>query len=276
MTASSPIRAANEILKAWFYEKPETNRYPVDCYAIAEEFGIKVHGDNLGSEFQGALFIKPGLKAIIYNNNIREDGRKNFTIGHELGHFFLHKYRKELQCSWADFTDFTEGPKHPENIEQEANQFAVTLLMPFDDFRKFSQGKEPSIMLLRQLAQRYQTSLTATAYRMAELANRPLALVIVKENRVIQWRRNHDMKQTGFWLNKGGLVSSTEQSEESNSVDADVWLDENQASSWYLTQSSIYMPYYDQTLILISAESREFEQDEWEDLSDSVDQIPSW
>jgi len=276
MSVRTPTRAANDILKAWFHEKPEADRFPVDCRAIAEGFEIKVQGAELGLEFQGALFIERDMTAIIYNNNIREEGRKNFTVGHELGHFFLHKKRKELRCSWADLNDFVDGPKHPKNIEQEANQFAVALLMPFDDFRKYSRTREPSIMHLRRLAERYQISLTATAYRMVELSNRPLALVIVKENRVIQWRRNHDMIQTGFCLNRGALVSSIELYEDNISVDADVWLDENHAPSWYLTQSSIYMPNYNQTLILISAESKEYKQDEWDDVQDSVDLIPRW
>ena len=272
----TPTRVANDILKAWFHDKSEADRFPVDCHAIADGFGIKVYGDNLDPEFQGALFIQQGLTAIIYNDSIREEGRKNFTLGHELGHFFLHKNRKELRCSWADLADFVEKSTHPKNIEQEANQFAVGLLMPPDDFRKSSRGREPSIMLLSRLAVRYQTSLTATAYRLVDLSTRPLALVIVKDSRVTHWRRNHEMKQTGFWLDRGNLVSSIEPSEKNTSVDADVWLDEIHASSWNLTQSSIYMPHYNQTLILISAESREYEQDEWDDVQDSVDLIPRW
>ena len=270
----TPTRAATEVLKAWFYDKPEDERFPVECRAIAEGFGIKVHADDLDMEFEGGLFIESDLTAIIYNNKIREGGRKNFTLGHELGHFFLHKDRKELQCSMADLTDSGTNRAHPMNIEQEANRFAASLLMPSDDFRRSSRGHVSSVLLLSQLAERYQTSLTATAYRMVELANHPLALVIVKEGRVRSWRPNDHMKQTGFWLNKGSLVSDTEKSMENVLVDAGTWLDEARAPSWSLKQSSVEMPYYDQTLILISAESREYERDLWDDVSDTVDQFP--
>lgn len=272
----TPTRAAIDILKAWLYDKPEDKCFPVDCRAIAEGFGIKVHGDDIDAEFEGGLFIEPNLTAIIYNNNIREDGRKNFTLGHELGHFFLHKDRKELRCSLGDLTDFSVNPTHPANIEQEANRFAVTLLMPPDDFRRSIHGYVPSIALVSQLADRYQTSLTATAYRMVELAAQPLALVMVKDGRVHRWRRNAPMAQTGFWLNKGDIVPDIAPSTQNESSDAEAWLDEQRASSWSLAHSAADMPYYGQKLILIFAESREYEQDFWDNVPDSVDQSPKW
>ena len=276
MSVITPTRAATDILKAWFFDKPEDEHFPVDCRSIAEGFGITVHGDDLGMEFEGGLFIQPSLTAIIYNTNIREGGRKNFTLGHELGHFFLHKDRKELRCSLADLTDFGANQSHPTNFEQEANHFAAALLMPSADFRRSSRDREPSIALLSQLAQRYQTSLTATAYRMVELVLKPLALVIVKEGRVHRWQRNEQMKQTGFWLNKGDLVPDIALSVENMLVDTDVWLAEQRAPLWLLKQSSVNMRHYGQTLILISAEPREYEQDFWDDVPDSVDLLPRW
>lgn len=272
----TPTRTAIEILKAWFNGKTEDERFPVNCRAIAEGFGIKVHGDNIDSEFQGALFIEPEITAIIYNENIREAGRKNFTISHELGHFFLHKNRKELRCSMADLTDFG-SPTHPKNIEQEANRFAVALLMPADDFRKSIRRHPVSVDLLSRLSEdRYQTSLTATAYRMVELSSQPLAIVIAKNGQIIRWRRNDRMAQSGFWIDKGRPLPNITLSTKSQLVDSEIWLDEQRASSWSLTQSAVHMPYYEQTLIMISAESREYEHDDGDDIPDTVDQIPKW
>ena len=56
---------------------------------------------------------------------------------------------------------------HPENLEQEANLFAATLLMPADDFWSQMQGQSPTLATLSRLADdRYQTSLTATCTRL--------------------------------------------------------------------------------------------------------------
>lgn len=66
---------------------------------------------------------------IMINKTIDNLGRKNFTIAHELGHYFLsHQLHQNLGfCSVNDITE--EG--HQQNpIEREANYFASSLLMP--------------------------------------------------------------------------------------------------------------------------------------------------
>ena len=274
MNDMSPIRMAAEILKAWFLDKSADKRFPVDCRAIAEGFGITVQGDKLDLEFEGGLFIDSEIKAIIYNKNIREKGRRNFTVAHELGHYFLHRNKQELRCSFAELTDFQINQIHPKQIEQEANRFATTLLMPSGDFRNNIRGSVPSISLLSQLAERYQTSLTATAYRMVEVSPQPLALIVAKQGRVHRWLRNNHMKQAGLWMQKGSIVPSFELSIDNNLIDPQEWLDRPHASLWSLQQSSIFMPNYAQTLILVSAESKEYEGDLWDNSSDSVDLLP--
>ena len=272
----TPTLTAIKILKAWFLDKSNENRFPVDCRGIAEGFGIKVHGDNLEKEFEGGLFIDSDIKAIIYNKNIAERGRINFTIGHELGHYFLHRNCGNLQCSFTELGDFGTNQIHSANIEREANCFAVELLMPAFDFIKSSKGSAPSVSLLAALAERYQTSLTATAYRMVELAHQPLALVIVKGGRVHQYWRNEQMKETTLWLRKGELIPSIDLSKENVLINSEEWLDERHAHLWSLEQSSVDMPKYGKTLILITADSKECEQDLWDDALDSVDLIPKW
>lgn len=57
--------------------------------------------------------------------------RDNFTIAHELGHFFLHFFfQKPRPLSPLNFTRYGSG-----SIEWQANRFAAGLLMPADDFR---------------------------------------------------------------------------------------------------------------------------------------------
>lgn len=76
--------------------------------------GIFTHADN-------------GQSYIMINDNIENDGRRNFTIAHELGHYFLCHELKNGQCFDADiFEDDTAV----DTIEREANYFASCLLMP--------------------------------------------------------------------------------------------------------------------------------------------------
>ena len=107
--------------------------------------------------FEGCLYIGDGLKAIIYNDNIVEAGRKNFTIAHELGHYSLHANNSDLKCSINDLNNFGDIPPHGENIEREANVFAANLLMPGIDVGRQLQGKRIDLRLIERLSNRYGT-----------------------------------------------------------------------------------------------------------------------
>jgi Zn-dependent peptidase ImmA (M78 family) len=57
--------------------------------------------------------------------------RDRFTIGHELGHFFLHYPHGPSAPDFAvSFTRYGTGP-----VEWQANRFSAALLMPRDEFR---------------------------------------------------------------------------------------------------------------------------------------------
>jgi len=260
----TPTQAAIQLTKLWRDNRPESRPvYPVDCRFIAEGLGIKVHGDDsLGDEFEAALILEADLKAILYNDNIREEGRKNFSIAHELGHFSLHRNQGDFHCS---MDDLNEMQPHPKGIEQEANAFAATLLMPADDFRDTLALRTPTLEVVSELASRYDTTLTATAYRILELSKvSPVAVVRVRRNQVIGWSRSEGMRKTGFWLEKQQSIpdSALCMDRGGQVVDSELWLKPGYAGRWELTQSAVWMPYYDQTLVLLSARSAEL-KDEW-------------
>jgi len=66
---------------------------------------------------------------IMINQNIPNIGRKNFTIAHELGHFFL-KHKSQSGSFECFENDITEDKQATKNIEHEANYFASCFLMP--------------------------------------------------------------------------------------------------------------------------------------------------
>lgn len=266
-----PFQAAVQLYKAWRATRPPEEVFPIDCRAIAVELGIKVHGDDLGDDFEAGLFIQPGLTAIVYNEKIREDGRKNFSIGHELGHFSLHKDRKEIRCSLADLTDIQP---HPQNIEQEANQFAAHLLMPADDFRRQTDRKPPVLRTITALKGRYATTITATAIRFLELSRKPLAVIRVSGGRISGWSKNEAMYKTGLWLERGQAVPEDVLIDTLDGlpVDSRLWLNETHANLWEILQSAMIMPYYN--LILLAAESREWEDDDSDRPPEATGELP--
>lgn len=72
---------------------------------------------------------------IMVNQNIGNDGRKNFTIAHELGHYFL-QHQLTTNSFYCFENEILEDNLHQDNIENEANYFATCLLMPEEKITK--------------------------------------------------------------------------------------------------------------------------------------------
>lgn len=91
---------------------------------------VKINNDS----FIGALTKINNQNYIFVNAGIDNIGRKNFTIAHELGHYFLQHqlHRNSVFCNSSDIVE--EG--HQANpIEREANYFASCFLMPAEKIK---------------------------------------------------------------------------------------------------------------------------------------------
>lgn len=125
-------------------------------------------------------------KAIItINSNIAYVGKKRFAIAHELGHFEMHRNLITVHNDTDATLEFFKNGHQ----ETEANEFASELLMPEALFKKECKGKKFSPELLRQLAERFQTSITSTAYKYFELGDHPICLFYSHNNQVKYWKR---------------------------------------------------------------------------------------
>ena len=253
---SEARKYARQLVSAWAASRSEEECFPVNCTEIADGFDIVVHeGEDLGEEFQGALFLQDGLKAIIYNDKIKEDGRKNFTVAHELGHFFLHKDRKELKCSMDDLETFDDQPPHGKEIEREANEFAANLLMPARDIGPYLKNNDLDLNLVETLSDRYGTSMTSTAFRIVEVTGKPSALLMLDDDGVVLWCKRNDAFQ-GFFVRKGFQISSPlQESQSSYECTQKAWMPSSQYEKWLCHQSVLHMSNYDKYLVLITGEA---------------------
>ncbi|MCQ2587644.1 MAG: ImmA/IrrE family metallo-endopeptidase [Treponema sp.] len=84
--------------------------------------------------------------------------RDNFTIAHELGHYFIHYLPNKEQ---RVFYRYGSGP-----MEIIANKFAAAFLMPKEEFIK--KEKEFNASLLK-LSAYFEVSTTSVQYRMVNL-----------------------------------------------------------------------------------------------------------
>jgi Zn-dependent peptidase ImmA (M78 family) len=248
---TKPRLQAALLSEQWLSGKNDADAFPVDCIQIAESLGIKVQGAPIKDEFQGALFITPDVTAIIYNEDIKENGRKNFTIAHEIGHYCLHSDREEVQCRLEDMGTFSLTP-HGKEIEKEANEFAACLLMPEKDLQQQLLDKNLDIKLVLELTLRYGTTVTATACQMVHMSNTPLAVVMLNEDNTTKWcLRNSHFRD--LFIKKGTPIDIKEHSpEEQTPTYQDLWFPSPVKSVWELQQSSLDMEEYKQRIYMIS------------------------
>ncbi len=116
-------KKANEVLRK--YGITECPAKELSRIANAEDITLNPVDHN--DDSCGFFCIINGVKNIYYNTNMLKS-RYNFTIAHELGHYFLeHELREEYSRLYRDFTkaDFQKDPQ-----EVEANYFAACLLVP--------------------------------------------------------------------------------------------------------------------------------------------------
>jgi hypothetical protein len=140
-------------------------------------------------EFEGGL-VTDADKAkgvILYKAGTRKE-RRRFTIAHELGHFLMPSHKGNQQCTAADLRETRLDNDHRRR-EAEANRFAAGLLMPRPWFaRDMDRLGDADVTHVQTLAERYETSLEATANRYIDLTSDICAFVFSKDG-VIRYVR---------------------------------------------------------------------------------------
>lgn len=176
-SSALPSLKAEEIIKNLQIRRP----FEIQIKDIAMERGAFVRESIL--ESSEARLIREGSVGIItVNKSIPEEGRKRFAIAHELGHFELHTVSQVILCAEKDMFVWNESKVQ----EIEANEFAASILMPKEIFAQYFEAGPPNINIVKDLAGKFRTTLTATALRYVQLSSEPCAIAITKEG-VIKW-----------------------------------------------------------------------------------------
>lgn len=140
---------------------------PVDLELILNDSGITTSFGRYGDFFDGMLECRDGRFHVFCNLNrvdYRSSGRARFTLGHELGHYYIDEHRTALLSgvephgSRCDYES-----RNP--VEQEADLFASHLLLPTERLRDASSRHSRGIATILALANEYETSLTSAAIR---------------------------------------------------------------------------------------------------------------
>lgn len=185
-------------------ETHEMMSLPVDPFAIAGIEEIELAPGKYTDGFDARIeFIPEATRFAIYYRppgSGRPRGRVNFSIAHELGHFYLPHHREQLLR--GEMHNSTSNFRSTAEQEREADEFAANLLMPrdlfIDEVRRFRQ-RVCTLKELSQLAdERLGTSLTSTVRRYCQCDIEPCIAVFSKDG-VVQWAMpSADMKAMGM------------------------------------------------------------------------------
>jgi hypothetical protein len=139
---------------------------------------------------------KPGISGFLmragedfgigYSTAIHNEGFMNFTIAHELGHYFLSGHVEGVIGYGGGIHYSESGFVSNDTYEREADSFAAELLMPQPFFKSALQQVGAGFPAIQALADAGQTSIVATAIRFAKLADDPVAVILTSGSQ-IEW-----------------------------------------------------------------------------------------
>lgn len=187
-------------------------RLPVDPFAIAKEEGIELAPGDYGEKFDARIkFVQAEKTFILFYREALyglTEGRVRFSIGHELGHFYIplhrgHLLRGESHNSVADY-------RSRDPFEVEADAFSSALLMPHELYAaKLKEGglKNCNLKDFCRLSEHaFQTSLTSTVRRYVEFDWEACSMVISEGGRV-KWAKHSESMAA---LHMGYIASGTD------------------------------------------------------------------
>lgn len=170
---------ANNLLKALGWSKPGD----LTLNEIAFASNAFVKKSDIGGS-QGRILMKGDNAIITIDSKVKLESKRNFILAHEIGHLTLHKNIAPLFSDTnKTLNEWYVKGKH----EIEANQFASELLMPSDLFKLRVKGNGMSLDLIRDTADYFGTSQTATLLKYKDLGDFPIS-VIYMEKGIVEWK----------------------------------------------------------------------------------------
>ncbi len=232
---------------------------------------INIRCDHTTEIDSGALIVKGGkLKrpVIAVKVNSEYESRTRFSIAHELGHFYIPSHLDDIyQCSATDLNTFDFiNKKDYKAAEKEANEFAAELLMPSSYVEKAIKHHDVSLQVIKKIAEDCDTSLTSTALQVTNLCSDRIAVVFSQAGSV-RWFKKTDAFNLFLdceRLSRESIASQLYQpnslvSEKGGEVPIEAWSNDD-CRYEYLLEESLFMPYLNSTLTILTIPYDEFNE----------------
>ena len=254
LTESQITILVNDVIKKY------NLAYPLDLLSFIATLGFEIKYVDTGKSDAYTLIYK-GKKVILLNKNISLRTRINFTLAHELGHYFIPHHLEPLYaCNVNEIISSANLNNHTE--EREADIFASELLLPRKIMDKKSNIRGFNDIL--KVGEQFNTSIPSTAIKMIEHSYDNVCFICCK-SRKIGWFATSPAFRGHFRLNdiKGSPIPDTSLFDtclEKNlntykgKIPAFTWI-ENTDTDSFIHEEVLYYPKYNTGYILITADN---------------------
>lgn len=182
-------RQGEEIASIMGFDSPPIDPFKIieaepDIYAEGADFRDALDGrlKYIGSRF----LLSFNTKYNRWYHTSEHHPKIRFTVGHELGHFFINEHREYLLHGGKSHICFTEFQSSP-YVERQADCFSAGLLMPTQLLAPYvNHEPEPTFEIIKQAAHQFDVSITSMIVRWAQLSDFPCAAIFVS-SRGIDW-----------------------------------------------------------------------------------------
>ena len=181
---------------------------PVNPIALANALDIEVRPKPVHSQGVSGMFLRVDNKyGIAYATHIANIGFQNFSVAHELGHYFLPGHTDAVLAN-GDVHESRAGFTSGNRYEMEADHFAASLLMPRLLFMEAMRTSGEGLAAIEKLANLCQTSLTATGIRYVQCSRDLLALVLSTGNQINYCFMSDVLREIKDlnWIRKGTIL----------------------------------------------------------------------
>jgi len=255
---------------------------PIDPFKIAKKLDIELKPlPATAGGASGMLLHINGMFGICYPTHIDNVGFKNFSVGHEIGHYRLPGHIDAvIDASGRHVSN--AGFRSDDRYEKEADQFSASLLMPKKLFLAAGRRAGDGLNAIERLSNICITSLEATAIRFAETNRDPVVVIVSKGPSIEYAVMSEPFKEiSGLdWIRKGtplppGCATADFNSDKENVLNAERSDGSTNLQDWFngpynqdIYEEVIGLGSYGKTItVLTEIESPEdFDDDEdWEE-----------
>jgi len=229
------LTSAEILLQDFGIETPSE----IDLEAIAFALGVEVKRAPLSGH--EARIVGVGDRAIIWVDSTKSFRRQRFSIGHEIGHWQMHR-GSLLLCASSDI-----GSERAVDAERMANRYAADLLMPWylfqDAVGAFGSATWETVS---DLSKQFNVSRPAAAIRLID-SGRYAAVLTCHRKSGARWFKRSPRVAENWYVNESldsrtsafevlyGTVVSTPR----RTISASLWFSRKDASRFKVTEQSV-------------------------------------